>query len=211
MDLELLPLCAALGLALALRPWRLLASGALLSPLLGVLVLLPWLWAMPRMHSMPLPLQWSGACLVTLMLGWPLAVPLLCLVAALSYGWAPAPVDMLVQQAFWQGVLPATLSLLWGALLRRFAPAHLFVYTLGRAFAGTVLSLFAAQALAQWWGPALADVGDDTALVARWLVAWGDGFMTGLLVAIFVAFEPAWLATWSDKHYLVARKAPGPR
>lgn len=206
MSLELSLLLVALVLALAMRPWRLLATGALVSPLLGVLVLLPWLWAMPRMHSMPLPLQWSGACLVTLMLGWPLAVPLLCMVAALSDGWAPAPVDVLVQQAFWQGVLPATLSVLWGALLRRFAPPHIFVYTLGRAFAGTVLSLFVAQALAQWWGPGLAGVGDGDALVARWLVAWGDGFMTGLLAAIFVAFEPAWLATWSDRHYLATRK-----
>jgi uncharacterized membrane protein len=151
---------------------------------------------------MPLPLQWSGACLVMLMLGWPLAVPLLCAVAALSCIWAPAAGDVLVQQAFWQGVLPATLALAWGALLRRFAPDHIFVYTLGRAFFGTVLSLFAAQALAQWLGPGLLGVGDGTALVARWLVAWGDGFMTGLLVAIFVAFEPAWLATWSDRRYL---------
>jgi hypothetical protein len=26
---------------------------------------------------MPLQLQWSGACLVVLMLGWPLAIPVL--------------------------------------------------------------------------------------------------------------------------------------
>ncbi|TXH89326.1 MAG: hypothetical protein E6Q78_08150 [Rhodoferax sp.] len=206
MDLEIFFLAVAVCLALAMRPWRLLSSGSLVSPLLGVLVLLPWLWAMPRMHSMPLPLQWSGACLVTLMMGWPLAVPLLCAVAALSYVWAAAPSEILVQQAFWQGVLPATLSVLWGGLLRRYAPPHIFVYTLGRAFAGTVLSLFAAQVLAQWFGPGLPDTDDGTALVARWLVAWGDGFMTGLLAAIFVAFEPAWLVTWSDRRYLAPRK-----
>lgn len=206
MEMELFILLAALVVALAMRPWRLLGTGALVSPLLGVLVLLPWLWAMPRMHSMPLPLQWSGACLVTLMLGWPLAVPLLCAVAALSYAWAPAPLELLVQQAFWQGVLPATLSVLWGAMLRRYAPAHIFVYTLGRAFAGTVLSLFAAQVLAQWLGPGLPATDDGSVLVARWLVAWGDGFMTGLLAAIFVAFEPTWLATWSDRHYLKRRE-----
>jgi uncharacterized membrane protein len=39
-------------------------------------------------------------------------------------------------------------------------------------------------------------------MVARWLVAWGDGFMTGLLAAIFVAYRPQWLATWSDQLYL---------
>lgn len=206
MDIESWLSLGALAVALSLRPWRMLRTSGLWTPVLAVLVLLPWLWAMPRMHSMPLPLQWSGACLVTLMLGWPLAVPLLCAVGALSFGWAPAPWDDLVQQAFWQGVLPATLALLWGALLRRFAPHHVFVYILGRAFIGTVLSLFAAQALAQWLGPGLPDVGAGTALVARWLVAWGDGFMTGLLTAIFVAFEPNWLATWSDRRYLAPRR-----
>ncbi len=202
MGMEFWLLVGALAVALSLRPWRMLRTATLWTPTLALLVLLPWLWAMPRTHSMPLPLQWSGACLVTLMLGWPLAVPLLCMVAALSFAWAPAPWELLLQQAFWQGVLPATLALLWGAVLRRLAPDHIFVYTLGRAFFGTVLSLFAAQALAQWLGPGLSGVGDGTALVARWLVAWGDGFMTGLLAAIFVAFEPGWLATWSDRRYL---------
>ena len=75
---------AALVLALATRPWRQLASGpqdldgrrrapALLTPLLVTLVVLPWMWALPTLHSMPLQLQWSGACLVVLVLGWPLA------------------------------------------------------------------------------------------------------------------------------------------
>jgi len=40
------------------------------------------------------------------------------------------------------------------------------------------------------------------AVVARWLMAWGDAFITGMLVAVFVAFAPQWLATWSDARYL---------
>ena len=39
-------------------------------------------------------------------------------------------------------------------------------------------------------------------MVARWLLAWGDGFFTGMWTAIFVAFKPSWLATWSDRLYL---------
>lgn len=202
MSLEWIGLAWALLVALAMRPWRMLPGGALATPLLATLVLLPWLWAMPRMHAMPLPLQWSGACLVTLALGWPLAVVVLCAVALLSGLWASAELQVLGEQAFWQGVLPATLAVGWGALLRRFAPAHVFVYTLGRGFFGTVLSLFIAQALALWAGYGVADQGDGTALIARWLLAWGDGFLTGLVTAILVAFQPHWLATWSDQRYL---------
>ena len=40
------------------------------------------------------------------------------------------------------------------------------------------------------------------AIVGRWLMAWGDAFLTGMFSAIFVAFVPQWLATWSDARYL---------
>ena len=39
-------------------------------------------------------------------------------------------------------------------------------------------------------------------MLARFLVAWGDAFITGMLVAIFVAFRPEWLATYTDRLYL---------
>lgn len=188
----------ALSLALALRPWRLLTGGRLLTPLLASLVVLPWLWALPSLHAMPLQLQWSGACLVLLMLGWPLAIPVLCLVAVgasviAGLGWADA-----VAMAAWVGVLPATVGLAIGAAVRHVLGTHPFVYVLGRAFAGSVLSLFVASVLRQWSGEPLPGVGPNLSLVAHWLTAWGDAFVTGMLVAIFVAFRPQWLATWSD-------------
>jgi uncharacterized membrane protein len=202
MGLELSLLIAALAVALVLRPWRLLADGTLISPLLGSLAILPWLWALPRLHTMPLQLQLSGACAVTLMLGWPLAIPVLAVVALLSGQIAPADWEALTAQAVWQGVVPATLVLGVGAGLRRWVGTHPFVYILGRAFAGTALCTFAASALSQEAGHALLHVGGGLSLVAHWLMAWGDGFMTGLLAAIFVAFRPQWLATWSDTLYL---------
>jgi uncharacterized membrane protein len=199
MELGLLLL--ALALALALRPWRMLYGGELASPLLGTLVILPWLWALPRLHAMPVQLQLSGACAVTLMLGWPLAVPVLTAVALLGAGIAPALGDALIAQALWQGVVPATLALILGAVLRRVS-THPFVYILGRGFAGTVLCTFGAELLSQSAGHFVPNIGPDLSLVARWLVAWGDGIITGMMVANFVAFRPQWLATWSDRLYL---------
>ena len=215
MWLEGILLLVALAAALAARPWRMLASrkplaheshgapSALWTPLLATLVFLPWLWALPTLHAMPLQLQWSGACLVVLMLGWPLAIPVLVVVGMTAcllspaMGWPEA-----LGAIAWQGVTPATLALLLGALVRRFLGTHLFVYVLGRAFLGTVLCLFASGALSQWSGHQLPGVGDELSLVARWLMAWGDAFVTGMLTAIFVAFKPQWLATWSDPLYL---------
>ena len=219
MPLEISLAVMALVAALATRPWRLLAdrsargeggrpgASPLLTPVLATLVVLPWLWALPTLHAMPLQLQWSGACLVTLMLGWPLAVPVLLAVGGIAalvspaLGWPDA-----VALAVWSGVVPATLALLVGAVLRRFTGTRLFVYVLGRAFLGTAACLFVASSLSQWTGHTLPGVDGHLSLVARWLMAWGDAVVTGMVCAVFVAFKPDWLATWSDALYLQSKR-----
>jgi uncharacterized membrane protein len=215
MWLEALLASVALFAALAARPWRMLAArpplvhqthgapSALWTPMLATLVFLPWMWALPTLHAMPLQLQWSGACLVVLMLGWPLAIPVFIGVGVMAGLISPAMAwpDAL-SAAVWLGVVPATLALGLGALVRRYTGTRPFVYVLGRAFLGTVMCVFAAGVLSQWSGHLLPGVGDELSLVARWLMAWGDGFVTGMLAAIFVAFKPEWLATWSDRLYL---------
>ena len=202
MGLELSILVAAMAISLLTRPWRLLAGSALLTPLLAILTVLPWLWALPRLHTMPLQLQLSGACAVVLMLGWPLGVLALTAVAFIGGLLAPADLSTLLAQAVWQGVVPATLALALGAALRRLAGTHVFVFILARGFAGTVLCTFAAANLAMLAGQDMQAAAGSLSQVARWLMAWGDGFLTGMLAAIFVAVRPQWLATWSDRLYL---------
>lgn len=197
---------AALALALLaaawMRPWRLLASGALTTPLLATVVMLPWLWALPWLHTMPLQLNWSLACLVLLMLGWPLATPVLCAVAVAAGILGGQSFEVMAMLAFWRGVLPATLALGLGAIIRRVLGPHLFVYVLGRGFLGAAVCLFIASAGLQALSPNLPGLNTELSLVAHWLTAWGDAFVTGMLTAIFVAFKPSWLATWSDTLYL---------
>lgn len=202
---EILLAVVALAVAVFTRPWRLLggeAGYALLTPLLATLVALPWLWALPSLQASALQLQWSGASLVLLMLGWPLAVPVFLAVGGIATLISPLPWEQALSMAVWQGVLPATLAVALGAALRRWVGTHPFVYVLGRGFLGTVACLFVSSVLSQWAGHVLPDVPGGLALVARWLTAWSDGFITGMLCAIFVAFKPEWLATWSDKLYL---------
>lgn len=191
----------ALVVAFLLRPWRLLANAPLLTPMLAALVAMPWIWALPALHRTPLQLQWSGACLLLLCLGWPLAVATLASIALLAALLTPVTAPDAIGMAAWLGVVPATLALAVGAAIRRFIGTHLFVYLLGRAFIGTALCVFAAGALSQWAGHVLPGIGSESSLVAHWLMAWGDAFITGMLATMFVAFKPQWLATWSDALY----------
>lgn len=217
--LEITLLLVALTTALLMRPWRQLAnrtplvtqergdSSPLWTPLLATLVVLPWLWALPTLHQMPLQLQWSGACLVMLTLGWPLAVPTLCAVGAMAYVFSPTlDASEALRLTVWHGLVPATLAMLWGALLRRWLGTRVFVYIFGRGFVGTVISLFAAGLLTAALGHSLPGVNQDLGNIARWLMAWGDAVVTGMLCAVFVAYRPQWLATWSDDLYLYQHK-----
>lgn len=219
MLLELSLALIALILALLLRPWRQLLSrrplvtqssgdaSGLWTPLLATLVVLPWMWALPTLHQMPLQLQWSGACLVLLMLGWPLAVLTLLAVGVITWLLSPSlSVPATLALTVWHGLVPATLAMGWGALLRRFLGTKVFVYLFGRGFFGTVLCLFIAGLLAQAAGEQLPGVQQELGKIARWLMAWGDAVVTGMLTAVFVAYRPQWLATWSDDLYLYQQK-----
>ncbi len=199
--LEIALCVLALLVALSLRPWRML-DGPLLTPALAALALLPWLWLMPQKMPQGLQVQLSGACLLVLVLGWPLAVPVLVGVALVVWLVGVLPPEMVISQLLWVGLAPATLALGIGAGLRRWLPPNLFIYTLGRAFLGTAVAVFAAGVLRELLYRLAGGVALEQALVARGLMAWGDAFLTGMFAAIFVAFVPQWLATWSDARYL---------
>lgn len=213
-ELEALLALVLLLIALALRPWRML-RGPLLTPFLAGVVLLPWSWLLP--HMLPstvltggVSVQLSGACLLTLLLGWPLAVVAISLIASCVYLIGHSPIAAWLSQWVWLGLIPATLTLGLGALLRRKLPDQVFIYILGRGFIGTALCMFAAGLLYELLYHLVGGVTVGEALVARWLMAWGDAFLTGMLVSIFVAFKPEWLATWSDRRYLQPPPPPPP-
>ena len=107
-----------------------------------------------------------------------------------------------LSQWVWVGLAPATFTLGIGLLLRSWLPPHPFVYTLGRGFLGTAAAVFLSGVLLEVLHRLVGGAVQEQVLIARWLMAWGDAFLTGMSTAIFVAFAPQWLATWSDARYL---------
>jgi uncharacterized membrane protein len=199
---------SALGVALLLRPWRALPAGGPPWPWIAWCALLPALWGADRYVSIPLAQPLAGACLLVLMCGWPLAVLALAPVALLTHGLGGLQAADTLHRFVWIGVVPATLALGLGALVRRWLPKHLMVYILGRGFLATAAAntLAGAASALLHGGPAGLSAGD--LMIARLLAAFGDAWICGMLVAIFVAFRPQWLATYTDRLYLPTRPHP---
>jgi uncharacterized membrane protein len=199
---------AALAAASLFKPWRVLQHAPLQNPWLFAMLALPAIWWTRHLLPPNVALHVSGAALLVLMVGWPLTIwslPWVALAAtALTWRqWPPmvAWADVL-SQCVWSGVIPATLALLMGLMVRRALPKHLFVYILGRGFIVTALAVTATGAFA-----ILADHKPDSLdegewMLGYWLLGWGEAISTGMLTAIFVAFKPHWLLTYSDRRYL---------
>jgi uncharacterized membrane protein len=193
---------AAAASALFFRPWEVLRAPALRTPWLAALVLLPLLWAAQSRLPPDFPAALSGACLLVLMFGWPLAVLTLCAVAAAAAWLAGGDAARALELAAWSGAVPASAALAIGMATRRWLPKHLFVYILARAFLGTALATVLVAALRARLASGVAGPGATAVFPAAWLIAWGEAFLTGALTAIFVAFRPQWLLTYSDARYL---------
>ena len=202
MGLSLALVIVALAVALALGPWRALRGAQLLHPWFASLVLMPWLWAAQRFMPGGVAVQLSGACLMVLMLGWPLAVLSLVPIAALGAWLGGIAWPQALDHLAWNGIVTATLALAIGLATRRWLPRHPFVFILGRGFLVTALATVLSGALSALVSPLPPGSELGSILLGHWLMAWGEAFATGMLVAIFVAFKPEWLATWSDARYL---------
>ena len=208
----LLDLTLALGAtaaALAMRPWRALPPGGPPWPWLAWWAALPALWGVDRLFAMPAAAQpLSGACLLMLMAGWPLAVLALWPAGAVLWLLGDLPATEALQRGVWLGLVPATLGMLIGAAIRRGLPNHLFVYIFGRGFFATAIAGSVTGALAAWLHGVPGGLASDDVMVGRWLAAWADAWLAGMFAAIFVAFRPEWLATYADRIYLPAKPPP---
>ncbi|HET7527840.1 MAG TPA: hypothetical protein VFK10_18000 [Burkholderiaceae bacterium] len=205
MALEWLCIVLATVAALAARPWRALRPSGPPWVWLAVWSVLPVLWSADRHAASALLQPWSGASLLVLLAGWPLATLALVMVALVLVALGVFGIDDAASRLVWLGLVPASLALALGAIARRWLPHHLFVYIFARGFFGTVLATAVAGALALWRHDAAAGLTAGDLLLGRWLAAWGEAIVTGMLVAIFVAFRPHWLATYSDTLYLPRR------
>jgi uncharacterized membrane protein len=116
-------LCVALLSAGLFKPWLTLAHRPLQKPWCGAMLLLPWLWWTQHLLPGGMALHISGACMLVLMFGWPLAMWSLLPVSVLSQviqSGAWPDTDPAIHNAVWLSAMPGTLALLMGLAVRRY-------------------------------------------------------------------------------------------
>ena len=139
----------AVALALALRPWRATGAGGPPWPWLACCAVLPVFWGADRLAASAIIQPLSGASLLVLLAGWPLAVLALLPVAGVMVAVGGLPWDDALHRLVWLGLVPGTLAMLLGAGVRRWLPQHLFVYIMGRGFFTTWVAVAVAGALSR--------------------------------------------------------------
>jgi uncharacterized membrane protein len=189
----------AVAAAIARRPWR--AIGVAGPPWAWVLVwaLLPLWWSIDHQFGVAALPPLSGAALLVLMTGWPLAVLSCVPISLIAVFGGPLDAYETLHRAVWLGIVPATAALAVGGVVRRWLPLHVGVYVFARGFIGSGVAVWLAGALgaALVASPAAADSS-----VARLLMALGEAAITGAVVTLLVAHRPEALATYSDRLYL---------
>jgi uncharacterized membrane protein len=209
--LELILLVLAWAATLAVRPWRLLRPHEgrvpLATPFLAALTVLPWLWSWPGLAALPLPLHWSGAPLVVLLVGWPLAIPVITFAGLSTMLTAGHSFWQALSLVVWTGLIPATLVLALGYGVRKAFGPNPVAYMLGRAFFVPMLALGGCGLVAALLTHGLQGNTGGLQKIAIGLLSMGEASWTCAIASFLVAYRPQWLATWSDAMYLGRRPA----
>jgi hypothetical protein len=158
-----------LTVALWPRRWRMLRGALLMLALAAVVVvvvvILPGLWLSLQTPLQSLQIQLSGACLLLLMLVWPLAVLVSAVEAARVNGGRGRPTR-------WRGWHSGGSVWAWRwAPVRRWLPTNMLVYTLDRAFISTAAAAFICDMLMQPLRRLVGAAAIAQAPAGRWVMA----------------------------------------
>lgn len=200
-------LCALiLWRAVRRAPWWHLRDAQDLNVLLFAILGVLFIWTMEAGLGNALTLHLLGATLLTLMFGpWfaILALGFILLALTLYNGGSLQSLPWLVLLL---GALPSAVSYGVFRLSDRYLPNNFFVYVFVCAFFGAALAMLSAMA-ATTALHAASGVYPPGYLVHNYfqytlLLIFPEAFLTGMLMAIFVAFRPQWVSTFDDRRYL---------
>lgn len=201
------------GLALLLlvwtllrMPWSYVLEAANHNVLFGFSVVLLMLWSIkagtgldPRVHVL-------GATAFTLMFGWQMAVVGMSLVLLGITINGTADWMSYSANALTSIYIPVLCSVIALKAVERYLPKHFFVYIFVAAFFGAAFA-YAASALSAYGLLSMAGASPDNFfdryLPVVLLLMFGEAWINGMAITVFVVMRPHWVVTFDDDRYLV--------
>jgi len=207
---------AVLVWAISQRPWLVLRREPIQHAWLGTLVFLALLWTARATLGGGVVIQLMGATLVVTMFGLPMALVTLAIANVISLiglaylagqAWQDIHWVSLAPRFIWMAAVPALVTAGLQATLRHWLPRHLFIFILGHGYFAALVAAIVAGVLRLAWLMLAGHGGEAGLTVGDWLtgvviIAFGEAFLTGMLVAIFVIYRPQWVVTFTDAEYL---------
>ncbi len=176
--------------------------------LFGTVLALFLLWLVRRDFASGLSYHFIGMTVVTLLLGWPLAVlgGLAAQLGLLAVG--RQDLQALGFNAVLLVLIPVLVSEQCAQLVERRQPRNLFVYIFFCGFfpaaLAVLLSLLAGLGVLWLDGLYVMPPWLEDFLGYLWLIMFPEAFINGMLVTGLVVFYPDWLETFNRTRYLSA-------
>lgn len=212
VSVELLWICnllfvACLGAAIYRAGWReLVSNSAQQHVYFGAIAMLLLMWGFKAGITPGLGFHHLGATLFALMFNWARAIPGLTVVIIASYAVAQPDWLSLGINGLLSLVLPIAVSIAILRLSWRFLPDNLFIYIFVCAFFGAAIAVAVSRfavALVLWFAGAYPwDTLWNESIIVLPLFMLPEGFITGLLITLFVVYLPDWVRTFDDARYL---------
>lgn len=191
------------------QAWQPLREGWRLNLWCAAIAVLFTLWCIRYGLKPGLALHLTGATILTLMFGPALARLALYAVAAGVAAAGFSGFESYALTALVAGALPVQVAWAVFRLVERRLPPNLFVFIFVAGFIGAALAM-AAGACATAALLATAGVYDARYLVDYYLpyallLCWGEAFITGMAMALMVAYYPKWVLLFDDRRWLARR------
>ncbi len=189
--------------------WTSLRQPARLNLWCAAIAVIFTLWCIRYSVKPGLMLHLIGATILMLMFGPRLAQLALYLVMAGVAATGIAGFEGYPANALLAGALPVWVSWLLLQLIERRLPANIFVFifvagflSAALAMAGSAVAIVTLHAAAGTYAVAYLT---EYYLPYALLLSFGEAFITGMSMALMVAYFPQWVLMFDDKRYLARR------
>ncbi|BDT75669.1 hypothetical protein [Polynucleobacter sp. KF022] len=146
-----------------------------------------------------------GASLLTAMFGPAIALSILFPVAFLGVYVVQGNYEVASQHYLMVCVLPTFFAYLSIQIIQRFIPKHLFVLILGNGYVAAFMSVILSGTFLLVAKMLMGEAGQldiEGWLLGLIIIAFMEGSLSGMLLAIMLIFRPHWVSTYNEEAYM---------